>query len=73
MTARHREDYGGATGILQTAGSITVICFNALGFYGYIRFGDAIQSNITYNLPSDQWLVVTRCLKNSVITSKDFN
>ena len=40
-------------------GMVTVTAlFSAMGFYGYLKFGDGVKGSITLNLPNDDWLVV---------------
>ena len=46
------------TGVLNT-GMVFVAClYIAVGFYGYLHFGDAVAGNgsVTLNLPSNEWV-----------------
>lgn len=44
---------GGAVGVLNT-GMVVVMCLNvAIGFFGYLKFGDKVQGSITLNLPDN--------------------
>ncbi|XP_071038086.1 proton-coupled amino acid transporter 1-like [Parasteatoda tepidariorum] len=45
------EDFGGFTGVLTT-GMIIVICLDiAVGFYGYLKYGNNVKPSITFSLP----------------------
>ena len=52
---RTPDDFGGLSGVLNTAMVIVAVMFLAVGFYGYLKFGDAILGSITLNLPADHW------------------
>ena len=52
---RTPEDFGGLSGVLNTAMVIVAVMFLAVGFYGYLKFGDDILGSITLNLPTDHW------------------
>ncbi|XP_055941372.1 proton-coupled amino acid transporter 1-like isoform X2 [Argiope bruennichi] len=46
------EDFGGLNGVLNT-GMVVVAClYTAVGFYGYLKYGDDVRPSITFNLPS---------------------
>ena len=51
------QDFPGLTGVLNTGMSIVVILYTAVGFYGYLKFGDVVAGSITLNLPTDFWSV----------------
>ncbi|GIY54168.1 hypothetical protein CEXT_466891 [Caerostris extrusa] len=45
------EDFGGLNGVLNT-GMVVVAClYTGVGFYGYLKYGDDVQSSITFSLP----------------------
>lgn len=45
------EDLRGFNGVLNT-GMILVTCgYIAVGFFGYLKYGDAVHGSITLNLP----------------------
>ena len=48
------DSFPGPTGVLATGMYIVMIVFAALGFFGYLRYGDAVQGSITLNLPGDE-------------------
>ncbi|XP_064608550.1 neutral amino acid uniporter 4-like [Liolophura sinensis] len=54
----HPEDFGGWTGVLNLGMVITTVLYTAVGFYGNLRFGDAVKGSITLNLPVKEWLYV---------------
>lgn len=45
------ESFLGTTGVLNVGMSIVVILYTIFGFFGYLKFGDAIEASITLNLP----------------------
>ena len=52
---KHPQDFPGWNGVLSTGIYLVIILYVAVGFYGYIRFGDDVQGSITLNLPEDNW------------------
>ncbi|XP_064098734.1 uncharacterized protein LOC135209930 [Macrobrachium nipponense] len=50
------QNFGGFNGVLNTAMMIVVFLYAAVGFYGYLEFGNEVQGSITLNLPNDQVL-----------------
>ena len=49
------EEFGGWTGVLNLGMAIVVAMYTAVGFYGYLKFGDDALGSITLNLPKDKW------------------
>lgn len=49
------EDFSGWTGILNLGMVATVCLYTAIGFYGYLKFGDSVQDSVTLSLPSGDW------------------
>lgn len=47
--------FGGVTGVLNSAISIIVVLYIAMGLFGYLRFGDGVKDSITLSLPKDEW------------------
>ncbi|XP_045768177.1 proton-coupled amino acid transporter 4 [Maniola jurtina] len=47
------EDFGGWTGVLNTGMVIVAALYTAIGFFGYLRYGERVLGSITLNLPSD--------------------
>uniref|UniRef100_T1J4P4 Amino acid transporter transmembrane domain-containing protein n=1 Tax=Strigamia maritima TaxID=126957 RepID=T1J4P4_STRMM len=47
------QDFGGLTGVLNTAMVIVACMYTAVGFYGYLRYGDDVLGSVTLNLPKD--------------------
>lgn len=45
--------FGGLTGVLNTGMCITVLMYSAFGFFGYLKYGDAIEATITLNLEAN--------------------
>ena len=42
----------GFTGVLNTSMVLVAVSYVAMGFYGYLKYGNEIKSSITLNLPS---------------------
>lgn len=47
------EDFGGWTGVLNTGMVIVAALYTAIGFFGYLKYGDHVSGSITLNLPND--------------------
>lgn len=45
------EDFGGLNGVLNTGMVIIACLYTAVGFYGYLKYGNDVKSSITFNLP----------------------
>ncbi|KAL5280369.1 hypothetical protein ACFFRR_004389 [Megaselia abdita] len=48
---RTPQDFGGTTGVLNTGMVIVACLYTAIGFFGYLKYGDDVQGSITLNLP----------------------
>ncbi|XP_050082423.1 proton-coupled amino acid transporter-like protein CG1139 isoform X1 [Anopheles aquasalis] len=48
------EDFGGWSGVLNTGMVIVACLYTAVGFFGYLKYGEAVKGSITLNLPGDQ-------------------
>lgn len=46
------EDFRGYNGVLNTAMIIVTCGYIAVGFFGYLKYGDAVCGSITLNLPA---------------------
>ena len=51
--------FGGMTGVLNTGMMIVNLLFCAMGFFGYLAFGNDVQESITLNLPAGDLLAQT--------------
>ncbi|KAK7486963.1 hypothetical protein BaRGS_00021779, partial [Batillaria attramentaria] len=56
---KNPESLGGWTGLLNLAMVAITCLFAAMGFSGYLCFGDDTLGSITLNLPNDDWLYVS--------------
>lgn len=56
---RTPASFGGLTGVLNTAMSIVVCLYAAVGFFGYLTYGSAVKGSITLNLPNEDALAQT--------------
>uniref|UniRef100_A0A2A4IXC9 Amino acid transporter transmembrane domain-containing protein n=1 Tax=Heliothis virescens TaxID=7102 RepID=A0A2A4IXC9_HELVI len=46
------EDFGGWNGVLNTGMVIVAALYTAIGFFGYLKYGDNVLGSITLNLPN---------------------
>lgn len=53
------QNFGGFNGVLNTAMMLVVLLYAAVGFFGYLEFGNEVQGSITLNLPNDDVLAQT--------------
>lgn len=58
---KHPEDFLAwkCPNVLPTGMIINGILFAAVGFFGYVRYGDNVKANIVLNLPAGHWLSQT--------------
>lgn len=48
------QDFGGYTGVLNTGMVIVACLYIAVGFFGYLKYGDKVKlGSITLNLPEN--------------------
>ncbi|KAJ0175508.1 hypothetical protein K1T71_008667 [Dendrolimus kikuchii] len=45
------DDFGGWSGVLNTGMVIVAALYTAIGFFGYLKYGDKVEGSITLNLP----------------------
>jgi solute carrier family 36 (proton-coupled amino acid transporter) len=50
-TPRH---FIGCPGILNIGMGVVVTLYSAVGFFGYLKYGEETQGSITLNLPTDE-------------------
>ena len=50
---REPQAFGGSCGVLNTGMVIVSSLYIGMGFFGYLKFGDAVKGSITLNLPSE--------------------
>lgn len=51
---RTPKSFGGSVGVLNRAMVFIVFLYVGMGFFGYLKYGEAIKGSITLNLPRDQ-------------------
>ncbi|XP_071086834.1 neutral amino acid uniporter 4-like [Haliotis cracherodii] len=56
---RNPQDFAGWTGVLNLGMVIVTSLYTAVGFYGYLKYGDEAKGSITLNLPTDDWLYLS--------------
>ena len=49
------EALRGWNGVLNTAMIIVTCLYIAVGFFGYLKYGEAVAAAITLNLPVEEW------------------
>ena len=59
---RTPRDMRGWNGVLNTSMTIVTCLYIAVGFFGYLKYGESVQGSITLNLPVDQWYVLCRAI-----------
>ena len=47
------QDMLGYNGVLNTSMTLVVALYVAMGFYGYLRYGETVDATITLNLPPE--------------------
>lgn len=47
------QDFGGATGVLNTGMVIVACLYTAVGFFGYLKYGNNVQASITLSLDAN--------------------
>lgn len=48
---KNPQHFLGCPGVLNTAMITVVALYAVIGFFGYVRFGDAVKGSVTLNLP----------------------
>lgn len=59
---REPQAFGGSVGILNTAMIIVGTLYTGMGFFGYLKFGDAVLGSITLNMPHEPLYDVVRLM-----------
>lgn len=47
---KNPQDFGGWTGVLNTSMVIVGCLYTAVGFFGYLKYGETVFGSITLNL-----------------------
>ncbi|KAL8581288.1 hypothetical protein ACOMHN_028314 [Nucella lapillus] len=55
---KERERFSGLSGVLNLSMVSVTALYSAVGFYGYLKYGEKACGSITLNLPSDRWYYV---------------
>ncbi|XP_049541876.1 proton-coupled amino acid transporter-like protein CG1139 [Anopheles darlingi] len=50
------RDFIAWNGVLNTGMTLVVCLYSAVGFFGYLKYGEAAQGSVTLNLPNDHML-----------------
>ena len=62
------QHFIGCPGVLNTGMFFVVLLYTGVGFFGYLKYGDATQASITLNLPTEQMYVEHRVIFNRGLT-----
>ena len=54
---KYKQDLRGSLGVLNAAMTVVTCIYIAMGFYGYLKFGEAVKGSITLNLPVEKWYI----------------
>ena len=52
---RDKPAFIGWNGVLNLGLVITICLYQAVGFYGFLKFGNDAKGSVTLNLPDDDW------------------
>ena len=52
------EELGGSNGVLNTAMALVTTLYFGVGFFGFIKYGDAVQGSITLSLPQSDVMAI---------------
>lgn len=52
-------EFRGWNGVLNTGMMLVMCMYTAVGFFGYLKYGEDVQGSITLNLPAHDWLAQT--------------
>jgi len=55
---KHPQDFPGRTGLLNVAMTLVTIIYVAVGFFGYLKYGEAVNPTVTLNLPEGDILAI---------------
>lgn len=47
------QDFGGLSGVLNTGMVIVASLYTAVGFFGYLKYGEDVKGSITLNLDAN--------------------
>ena len=61
------QDFGGWNGVLNTSMVIVGCLYTAVGFFGYLKYGNDTLGSITLNLPSGELYVFHFYYNNIII------
>jgi len=53
---KHPRDFGGWNGVLNTSMVIVGCLYTAVGFFGFLKYGDDVKGSVTLNLPAGDML-----------------
>lgn len=51
---KNPHDFRGWNGVLNTSMIIVGCLYTAVGFFGYLKYGDGVKGSVTLDLPSGE-------------------
>lgn len=48
------KDFGGYFGVLNISMFVIVLLYAAIGFFGYLKYGELSEGSISLNLPQEE-------------------
>jgi len=70
---RTPRDMRGWNGVLNTSMTIVTCLYIAVGFFGYLKYGEDVQGSITLNLPVEQWAAQVLIMTQSVVVFMSYS
>lgn len=64
---KHPERFLGCCGVLNIAMATVVLIYATIGFFGFLKYGDATYASITLNLPVEE--LPAQCVKLLIVLS----
>lgn len=63
----------GWNGVLNTSMTIVTCLYIAVGFFGYLKYGEDVLGSITLNLPVEQWHAQYAILLNAIVVFMSYS
>ncbi|XP_065218091.1 proton-coupled amino acid transporter-like protein pathetic [Planococcus citri] len=59
---KHPDHFRGYCGVLSISMSFIIAMYGVIGFFGYLKYGDKTEANITLNLPEDPLSIAVKLM-----------
>ena len=50
---KNPEDFGGWNGVLNKGMTVVIAAYVVIGFFGYLKYGEAVKGSVTLNLEAN--------------------